>query len=300
MMKVVLTKSPFNGHYEFFFLYLIYIVSGFPEFFLSWAFVSPEFSLSEAFNNYELLLSSVVPIKVYSNADTMKQDIIKDNHKKAGIYRWINNVNGNTYIGSSINLSKRFRLYYNYDFISNKNKSKSMIHDALVSHGYSKFTLEILEYCDANIVLEREQYYLDTLQPVYNILKVAGNPSGFKHSDESILKRVNSYAENKKAKIALKTIESKDNLKEDKPFINFPLQGSTRSQETIELMRKNHSRSKIVYEYKADKVTLIAKYDSLRQAQEITGLTREYIARCIKAGKLAHNSSWYSFTELNS
>jgi len=41
----------------------------------------------------------------------------------------------------------------------------------LVNYGYSKFTFEILEYCDADIVLEREQYYLDTLQPVYNILK---------------------------------------------------------------------------------------------------------------------------------
>jgi hypothetical protein len=68
--------------------------------------------------------------------------------------------------------------------------------------------------------------------------------------------------------------------------------------DTIELMRKNHSRSKVVYEYKADKITLIAKYDSLRMAQEHTGLTREYIARCIKAGKLAHNLSWFSFTEL--
>jgi hypothetical protein len=63
-------------------------------------------------------------------------------------------------------------------------------------------------------------------------------------------------------------------------------------------MRKNHSRSKIVYEYKADKVTLIAMYDSLRQAQGMTGLTREYIAKCIKTGKLAHNSSWYSFIKL--
>lgn len=63
-------------------------------------------------------------------------------------------------------------------------------------------------------------------------------------------------------------------------------------------MRKNHTRSKTVNEYKSDKVTLIAKYDSLRQAQRISGLTREYITKCIKAGKLAHNSSWYSFTEL--
>jgi hypothetical protein len=34
-------------------------------------------------------------------------------------------------------------------------------------------------------------------------------------------------------------------------------------------MRKNHSRTKTVYEYKADKITLIAKYDSLRQAQKL-------------------------------
>jgi group I intron endonuclease len=125
---------------------------------------------------------SIVPIKVYSNADTMKEDIIKDNYKKAGVYRWINNETDHIYIGSSINFSNRLRLYYNYDFISDK--SKSMINNALVKHGYSKFSLEILEYCDASLVLEREQHYLDTLNPKYNILKTAGNLIGFKHSED--------------------------------------------------------------------------------------------------------------------
>jgi len=60
------------------------------------------------------LLFSIVPIKVYNNADTMKERIIKDNHKKAGIYKWINNESGNTYVGNSINLSNRLRLYFNY------------------------------------------------------------------------------------------------------------------------------------------------------------------------------------------
>lgn len=300
-MKVVLTKSPFNGHYKFFFLYLIYIASGFPEFF-SFSFVNDNsYLFSIAFNNYELLLSSVVPIKVYSNADTMKQDIIKDNHKKAGIYRWINNDNNKTYIGSSVNLSNRFRLYFNYDFISDMSRNKSMIHEALAKYGYSRFTLEILEYCDESLVLTREQYYLDTLNPDYNILKIAGSLTGFKHSDESILKRVKAYAENKKIKEALKANESNKIQMEDKSSINLSAEGSSsRPLEVIEKMRKNHSRSKTVYEYKADKVTLIAKYDSLRQAQEVTGLTREYIARCIKASKLAHNLSWFSFTELKS
>jgi len=261
-------------------------------------FEIPTISLLEIYSSDVFLLSSIVPIKIYSNADTMKQDIIKDNNKKAGIYRWINNETGNTYVGSSINLSNRLRLYFNYDFISDKSRSKSMIHDALAKYGYSKFSLEILEYCDENKVLEREQHYLNTLQPVYNILKVAGSSTGFKHSDESILKRVNAFSENRKIKEALKAIESNEGLIEDKPLINFPLKGSSRPLDTIELMRKNHSRSKVVYEYKANKITLIAKYDSLRMAQEHTGLTREYIARCIKAGKLAHNSSWFSFTEL--
>jgi len=44
----------------------------------------------------------------------MKERIIKDNHKKAGIYKWINNESGNTYVGNSINLSNRLRLYFNY------------------------------------------------------------------------------------------------------------------------------------------------------------------------------------------
>ena len=246
------------------------------------------------------LLSIIAPIKVYSNTDTMKQDIIRENYKKAGIYRWINNENNYSYIGSSINLSNRLRLYFNYDFISEKSNNKSMIHDTLVKYGYSKFTLEILEYCDVSSVLEREQYYLDALNPKYNILKIAESLTGFKHSNESILKRVSSFSDNQKIKKALKATESNEGLIEDKPLINFPLKGSSRSLNTIELMRKNHSRSKVVYEYKADKVTLIAKYDSLRMAQERTGLTREYIARCIKAGKLAHNFSWFSFTELNS
>jgi group I intron endonuclease len=35
------------------------------------------------------------------------------------------------------------------------------------------------------LILEREQYYLDSLKPQYNILKVAGSPLGTKHSEET-------------------------------------------------------------------------------------------------------------------
>lgn len=42
--------------------------------------------------------------------------------------------------------------------------------------GYSNFQLYILEYCDTNKLLEREQYYIDTLNPTYNICTTAGAP----------------------------------------------------------------------------------------------------------------------------
>jgi group I intron endonuclease len=45
-----------------------------------------------------------------------------------------------------------------------------------------------LEYCTPENTIEREQYYLTSLKPEYNILKVAGSPLGFKHSKETIAK----------------------------------------------------------------------------------------------------------------
>ena len=66
--------------------------------------------------------------------------------------------------------------------------STSRILRALLKYGYSNFRLEILEYCDSDKCLEREQYYLDSINPEYNILKKAGSSLGYKHTEETILK----------------------------------------------------------------------------------------------------------------
>ena len=44
----------------------------------------------------------------YINADLTKKPAVKENQGK-GVYRWINNVNGNSYVGSSVNLGRRFK-----------------------------------------------------------------------------------------------------------------------------------------------------------------------------------------------
>lgn len=44
-----------------------------------------------------------------------------------------------------------------------------LIHKALLKYGYSGFKLEIIEYCNKDDLLNREQYYQDLLKPEYNI-----------------------------------------------------------------------------------------------------------------------------------
>ena len=126
---------------------------------------------------------SIIPIRSYSNIDTQKRQIYKENKNKAGVYKWTNIISGKFYIGSAIDLSKRINNYLSIAFLNKElKKGNSIICSALLKYNYSNFRLDILEYCDTAILIEREQYYLDNLKPEYNILKVAGSMLGFKHS----------------------------------------------------------------------------------------------------------------------
>lgn len=128
---------------------------------------------------------SVLPVVVYPNSDLNKEKILNENRNKSGVYRWTNIITGNTYVGSSVNLAKRFNSYFNFNYLS---KNKMIISKAILKHGYSNFKLEILEYCSIRNVIEREQYYLDLLKPEYNNLKTAGSSLGYKHTEETLIK----------------------------------------------------------------------------------------------------------------
>ncbi len=147
--------------------------------------------------------NNLIPAVVYENADLQKDQIFEENNKKSGIYRWINKINGKTYIGSAINIPKRLYQYY-----SKKNmetylkKRKSAIYSAILKHGISNFKLEILKYCSRAQCIKGEQYYIDLLKPEYNILKIAGSLLGFKHSDESRAKMSAPKSEEHKANIS--------------------------------------------------------------------------------------------------
>lgn len=67
-----------------------------------------------------------------------------------------------------------------------------------MKYKHKNFSLDIIEYCEPYLLIEREQYYLDLLKPEYNILKMKdlaigrlGSETlffGKKHKPQSIVK----------------------------------------------------------------------------------------------------------------
>ena len=66
--------------------------------------------------------------------------------------------------------------------------NQSYIYNAILKYGHSNFSLTIIEYCEPEKCLERENYYLSYLEEnnKYNIAKKSSAPmSGRKHYDET-------------------------------------------------------------------------------------------------------------------
>lgn len=130
--------------------------------------------------------SELEPVLIYTNPDEHKGLIARQNKGKSGVYRWVHKDSGKSYVGSSTMLNDRFRRYFNHSYLSSSKRGASLICMALLKYGYAGFRLEILEYCPLSIVLEREQFYIDKLNPEYNILKIAGSNLGYKHNEASL------------------------------------------------------------------------------------------------------------------
>ena len=105
--------------------------------------------------------------------------------RKSGIYQIRNLVNGKVYVGSAVNL-QHGRREHRSD-LRNGNHHSIKLQRAYNKYGESSFAFEILEYVeDRNQLIEREQYYIDTLHAVnegYNINKIAGSRLGMRHSE---------------------------------------------------------------------------------------------------------------------
>lgn len=192
------------------------------------------FFLQGFLNNFVLL--SVFPVITYENTDLQKFQILKENKKKSGVYAWINNINKKTYIGSSVNLSRRLAEYYSLPWLI---KNRMLINKSLMKNGFSNFSLQILEYCDPENCIEKEQYYINLLKPDYNLLKVAGSLLGFKHLEETkAWMKGRKVSAETRAKISKANIgkthstETRQKISAAMKNENHPMYGKTLTNET--------------------------------------------------------------------
>jgi group I intron endonuclease len=107
----------------------------------------------------------------------------------SGIYKIQSNIKPERfYIGSAYNLKERKRTHLKRLRYNKENKTTKGASPKLQAH-FNKYgeddllfiIIEQFEFINKEHLLSREQYYLDTLNPWFNICKVAGSSLGVKH-----------------------------------------------------------------------------------------------------------------------
>lgn len=254
-------------------------------------------------------ISKVSVVIVYNNAETDKSKILSDNKGLSGIYQWKHLETGKVYIGSAVDLSNRLESYY---FFSLLKRADNYISRGLLHHGYSAFSLTILEYVNItnlnteearNLILEREQFYLDLIFKVdkpnsYNILKIAGSPLGYKHTEEDLAKFSGenhplfgkSRLPETRAKIS-KAITGKIHTAETKALIGKIHKGKLISAETKALMSLAKNKTIFVYTSDPDSKDLILYkfFNSCIEAAKYFDSTTRTISRYLDKNKLYKN-----------
>lgn len=104
--------------------------------------------------------------------------------KLSGVYMIFNIHTNDYYIGSSCDLYKRFS---NHKRLLSKNKNPcTHLQKAVNKYGNNYFYYIILEFCEKKYCLEREQHFIDTLAPRYNVCPIAGNSLGRIRTEKAI------------------------------------------------------------------------------------------------------------------
>ena len=118
------------------------------------------------------------------------------NNKLTGIYKITNTVNEKVYIGSSVNINIRWRQHLST--LKNNKHHSVKLQNSVNKYGLDNFKFDVIEECAKDMLLQREQYYLELFNSFndgYNCSMNSTNPMlGRKHSEvtKKLMSKLNS------------------------------------------------------------------------------------------------------------
>ena len=123
--------------------------------------------------------------------------------KASGVYEILNTTNGKRYIGSAINIARRWDVHAR-DLRYKRHHSQAL-QRAWDKYGRGAFRFNTLLICSVDNLLLYEQLSMNALLPEYNVCKIAGSSLGARRSSETkekltIAKTGNSYAVGSKSR----------------------------------------------------------------------------------------------------
>jgi len=102
---------------------------------------------------------------------------------KSGIYKIINNINNDFYIGSAKDLDKRKVNHFN-NLKANRHIN-THLQNAVNKYGIENFKFEKIVFCPIEYNIKMEQWFINNLKPHYNICKIAGSVLGRIHKQST-------------------------------------------------------------------------------------------------------------------
>ena len=111
---------------------------------------------------------------------------IEGKYNYSGIYCLKNTIDNRCYVGSAQKLN--YRLWNHKHKLIKGTHANNILQNFVNKYGIDSIYFEILEIVDVINLIEREQYYIDTLRPEFNILPKAGSNAGTVMSEEQKIK----------------------------------------------------------------------------------------------------------------